>query len=176
MEISLKVRATRFAQVEAGDLFLMRNDTGAYVALAVEGGPRQQDDLMMLLLGPPSDKTPEIPKLTYLSRDWSIVSLGKSYELRLPCDSEDWLSAEPQKLHPLVVLEEEKLYIRARFNFAGQSATVYVDINKGKLRLDGSGNFIRPDHHCAYVLKWSLWTVEQPAPQAILSFPLVRKP
>jgi hypothetical protein len=157
MEITPNLRAVRFDQVGPGDLFLVQDGTGSYVAIAVKD-PRA-GDMMMLLLGPASADALYVPVLTNLPSHTPVVSFSKNYQIRLPCETKAWFITEPQPQN-CVVLSEDRLYIRPLYGWAGQSTRCYIDANDGSLLMDGSGQFARPRGECAYALEWSFWTTE----------------
>ncbi len=168
MVIAPKLRATRLPQADPGDLFIVHDDTGAYVALAVKG-PRDADRLV-LVLGPPSPKAPEVPLLTNFPSGTVAVSFVKEYTLRLPCDVKAWLPAEPP-VGQCVVLSGNKLYMRGRYRQFNQGIYIYVGIDDGLLVVNSSGQFAHPSNasnDCAYAVECAFFTVEKD-PRLILS-------
>jgi hypothetical protein len=166
MEIAPKLVTARLPQADPGDLFIVRDDTGSYVALAVK--EPHDGDQFVLILGPPSSKVPEVPILTNFPSGSSVVSFGKEYTLRLPCEAKAWLPTEPQTGHCLV-LSTDKVYMRAMYRPFNQAVNVYVDVDDGQLVVNSSGHFAHPREHCTYTVEWDLLTVEKD-PRLILAF------
>jgi hypothetical protein len=169
MVIAPKLRAARLPQADPGALFLVRDDTGSYVALAVKGP--HEGDRLVLVLGPPSPEVPEVPVLTNFSLDTVVVSFGKEYTLRLPCDVKAWLPAGP-RVGQCVVLSGDKVYVRGRYyRQFNQAIHVYVGIEDGLLVVNRSGEFAHPSGRsddCAYSVDCAFLTVEKD-PRVILS-------
>lgn len=141
MEISPRLRTARLPQADPGDLFIVRDDTGSYVAFAVKGP--HEGDRLVLVLGPPSPEVPEVPVLTNFSSGTVVVSFGKEYTLRLPCDVKAWLPAEP-RVGQCVVLSGDKLYVRARYRQFNQAIYTYAGVDDGLLVVNRSCQFAHP--------------------------------
>jgi hypothetical protein len=168
MEIAPKLRTARLPQTDPGDLFIVRDDTGSYVALVVKGP--HDGDRLVLVLGPPSPEVPEVPFLTNFSSGTVVVSFGKEYTLRLSCDVTAWLPAEP-KVGQCVVLSDDKVYVRGRYRQFNQAIYAYVGIDDGLLVVNRSGQFAHPSSRsddCAYAVECVFLTVEKD-PRVILS-------
>jgi hypothetical protein len=173
MEFTPNARSSRFAQLDPGDLFIVRDDTGSYVALAVKDPNSVKNpnatDKMVLLLGPASPTVPHVPALTNLPQQTPVVSFGKDYKVRLPCNATAWLSTEPPVEDQCVVLADDKLCIRARFGNGVRLSRCYVSVEDGILLLDGAGRFAGPGVDCAYTLDWAFLTNERHAREIISS-------
>jgi hypothetical protein len=174
MEVIPLLTSCQFAKLAPGDLFALHHGSGSYIALAVKDPRSLQDPnadrKMALILGPSSSEAPRVPILISLSPQTRIVSFGKDYRLRLPCEPKAWLFVEPWEESHCLVLTADKPLMRA--NFAGQfdTAQCYVDIKEGLLITDPSGNFENPRGDCTYTLKWTFETTEEVA-QEIISAP-----
>jgi hypothetical protein len=72
MEISPNVKTTQLAQLDPGDLFIVHDDTGSYVALAVKD--LHKGDQLVLVLGPASSKVSAVPVLTGFPSHTPVVS------------------------------------------------------------------------------------------------------
>ncbi len=166
MEIIPAVKSMQLAQLEPGDLFIIHDDTGSYVALAVkdpnQGGPLQ------LVIGPATKEVSEPPILTVFPSHITVVSFAKEYILRLPCDTKAWLPIEPPT-GPCVILSGDKFYMRARYGGGGRVTPTYVSIKDGLLVANASGHFMRPRDDCAYAIQGSFLTAEK-EPREIISF------
>jgi hypothetical protein len=173
MEIAPLLRSTRFEQLGPGDLFILHRTPGSYVALAVKDPKAAKDpnarDKMVLVFGPPSSAV-KAPILMSISQQTPVVSFGTAYELRLPCDTNRWLAAEPDEGHCLV-LAEDKVYMRAQF--AGTDKQIYVEVRAGLLLTDSYARFAYPSGECAYTLTWAFLTAEKDA-REILSSPRIQ--
>jgi hypothetical protein len=101
MEIIPAVKSMQLAQLEPGDLFIVHDDTGSYVALAVKY-PNKSDPLQ-LVIGPATTEISESPILTVFPSHITVVSFAKEYILRLPCEPKAWLPVEPPS-GPCVVI------------------------------------------------------------------------
>lgn len=165
MEITPKLINTRPPQADPGDLFIVRDDTGSYVALAVKDP--HDGDRFVLVLGPASPHVAKTSVLTGFPPSTIITSFGKEYSVRLPVEASAWLNLEPQAGHCLV-LSADKLFIRALYQHFGQAINVYISLADGLLAVDASGHFTRPRDHCTYAVKWDILTIER-EPRFILS-------
>jgi len=169
MEIAPTVRSSWFAQLDPGDLFIVDDGTGSYVALAVKDPSATEK--MALLLGPASPAVPKVPILTNLPQ-MRVVSFGKDYKLRLPCDSRRWFAAEPPDESSCLVLAEDKPYLRALYGYAPQVTRCYIGVQDGVLLMDAShSRFARPSRDCAYTSDWAFLTSERDAREIISSPP-----
>lgn len=166
MEIIPSVKCMQLAQLEPGDLFIVHDDTGSYVALEVRDP--NKGDRLALVIGPASREISEPPILTAFPSHTPVVSFAKEYILRLPCDTKTWLPIEPRS-GPCVVLSGDKFYMRARFGWGGQVALTYVSIQDGLLLANTSSQVTRPRDDCAYAIEGSFLTAEK-EPREIISF------
>ena len=165
MQITPRLTSIRAPQADPGDLLIVHDDTGSYVALAVKE-PRD-GELLVLFLGPPSAEAPETPVLTGFPPRSIATSFAKEYAVRLPVEPAAWINTEPQTGNCLV-LSGDKIYIRALYGYVGQRVYVYISMVEGILLEDSSGRFARPTDRCTYVVKWDIMTLET-VPRLILS-------
>jgi hypothetical protein len=172
MDIVPKLTATQFSQLASGDLFMCPDDTGLGIAIVVTD-TTADDDKLALLLRPSDKRSTYSPALIGFPSDSPVISFGKDYLLRLPCDTKGWLVTEPSINSPSLLLQNNDLYLRGFFGAYGQQLTpCYVNIQDGKT-LVRSGGFQRGFAHPgrgAYAVEWSLWTTDA-KPREILSFP-----
>jgi hypothetical protein len=169
MQISPSLTLCEFAKLDPGDLCALRRGSGSYIALAVK--EPNSPDKMVLILGPASSEAPKVPLLMRLSPQTRVVSFSKDYTLRLPCDTNAWLSIEPEESHCLV-LTADRVCVRAHFKGAYDTVQCYVDVKAGMLITDNNGNFASPGGDRAYTLDWALLTTEIDAREILTPPPL----
>jgi hypothetical protein len=176
MDITPKLRATRFAQLDPGDLFISYDDTGSYVAIAVTD-PTNDGDKLALLLGPTCPQYLQFPALTSLRFNAPAISFGKDYLLRLPSSTTGWLAAEPSAdRHCLVLTDDDELYIRSSYTtYDRRMLTCYIGLHNGLILTASSAfqsQYSRPRGICAYAVEW-IFSTNEKEPRTILSLPLL---
>jgi hypothetical protein len=155
MKSTHNLKAMKAEQLDPGDLFLVDDGNGSYVALMVKDdtGP------LMLLLGPPSSEAVEFPTLTGCPANIVVASFSKNFSIHLPVEPKSWLSKEP-KTGLCLVLSQDKLYIRTDRKLAGVIERVSIGIANGLIfRIDR--RLAHPED-CIYVNRWTILTADDP--------------
>ena len=174
MEITPTLRATRFAQLKAGELFIFSNNSASAVALAV-ADPAQDGDMGMIPLGPAL--APEMAaRIVGAPGHMAVVSFGGEYIVQLPSHAGGWSAEVPPPQKPCFVLSSQgldpspqKIYLRTNFAPPGGGfRPCYVDIKDGRILASGS-QYVMPPGISGYAIEWALLTKEV-EPRVIVSF------
>lgn len=176
MEITPHFKLARFAQLEPGDLFICPNDDGAFVGIMAKD-PTEEGEKLMLTLGPtfpPGVSGPSVVRCAGMT----VISLGKEYVLRLPCQPGGWLGNEPAPDNSCILVGERGAYWRANFNSTrtGGFKACYVDIATGVVHTVGrtpfQQQFAMPSGPTAFAVAWEIVTTEK-EPRVILAYPVL---
>jgi len=143
MEVSPKLVVTRFAQLDAGDLFMYRLRGDACVGMVVED-PTANGERLQLPLGPTFPQGITGPTVL-IAEAVTVVSFGKDFHLRLPVHPGGWVDAEPPSDRHCVVVGSTGIYLRANrspIQFGGDKfRPCYIDMATGLINITGSGAF-----------------------------------
>jgi hypothetical protein len=149
MKIVPELTATRFEQLNPGDLFIFLENGRSCVALATQN-PEEVGGKLILLLGPQLPEEMNGPHLI----GWggvTVVSFGSEYELRLPTTPNLWSDVEPPAGHFCVLLADDVPFFRANCSpIASQYRTCYVRVQ------DGAVSFRRPPGIHAFALSYEV--------------------
>jgi hypothetical protein len=172
MGIDPAVKTARFAQLEAGDLFIYPHREGSCVGMKIVD-PTQDGDMVMLLLGPNFPHGIAAPGLIRPPMA-TVISFGKEYVLRLPCSAQAWSAETPAFDIHCIAMTDQKAYVRVNYD-AGQAAfqPCYIDMEAGRVHATSSGHFGRfspLQGSPAFALEWELAT-SMPKPRTILAYP-----
>ena len=170
MTISKNPAVTRFAQLNAGDLFIFDHNGGSAVALTVRD-PTVGGDLLALIIGPSFPDGGTVPTLRILDAT-TVISFGRNYTIRLPVHPDGWRTAAPSpELHAIAVSDSAELHFRAAFGTSKDSKPCYIDLQRAQITVDHSAiNYVPPKGYSAYAVAWEILTKEE-APRSILSYP-----
>lgn len=173
MRTTPNLKATRFAQLDPGDLFLYCSDAGFSVAMAVL--EPIDGDKLVLSLGPIFPANLPGPSVQSPGPVRDVLSYGKEYVLMLPCEPQGWTSTEPPPDKHSIVIGAQGVYIRANFALSGMPFhPCYVGLPEGKIITSNSGGirpqFTKPGGALTHALNWKIVTTE-PDPRSILSYP-----
>ena len=174
MDITPNLVATRFAELNSGDLFVCPDEAGPYVAILTTD-PTANGNKLALRLGPTFEPNTQFPALKSCPPSLTVLSFGKDYSLRLPCNTSGWLNTEPSE-GPCLLLEQDKLFLRGLVGFYGVRPTLcYVGVQDGVIytvrSASGRNELSHPGLECACAVEWAFLTTES-LPRVILSFPL----
>lgn len=163
-----QVNVGRFAQLNAGDLFLLLDVNCRCVALCVES--TTDKDKLMVPIGPNLPSHIKGPSLLEGSRA-TVISFGKNFSVRLPVEPDSWLDSEPGHDTPtLAVTDEGGIYLRAQFTgFGTQPVYCFVNIADGTI-CSNAHSYTQPKGIKAYATAWELITTEA-TPRLIVKAP-----
>lgn len=166
-----KVKISRIAQLEVGDLFIYPHDCGSCLALSAID-PAMDNDKAMVLLGPVFPRGVVSPSLVTPAQA-TVISFGKEYCLRLPTQPGGWVATEPSHHQLCLAVTEQATYFRV--NFAGQNMPefhpCYVNIATGLIEASHDGmRYMAPRGIAAYAIAWEIVTTEE-KPRIILACP-----
>jgi len=163
-----------FRALESGDLFIWPDDGGGIAIVVTD--PTSDGEKLALLLGPSREQGAHRPALKLgPSSHALVISFGKDFLVRLPCEAGGWLSNEPPVDAVCLLLQGDKLYFRGFFDGYGSvSRSLYVSVEDGTIFTVRSGSpqggFSHPGR-AMYAIEWALWTTEKNRPNPIVSFP-----
>jgi hypothetical protein len=174
MEITPAFKATRFAQLKQGELFIFSSESVSAVGLAAKD-PARDGDMVMIPLGPAL--APEMVARIVDGQHTAVVSFGAEYIVQLPSHAGGWSAEGPPPEKPCFVLSsqgsdpsQQKLYLRANFAPPGVGfKPCYVDMKDGRILAPG-GQYVAPPGISGYAIEWALLTKET-EPRVILSYP-----
>ena len=173
VDMTPTLTATRFAQLQPGELFLCRHGAGATVAL-VACDPTDENRKLILPLGPRLPAGMASPTLVD-DPGTTVVSFGRAFTVRLPTDPEAWQDQEPDAAVTPMVLTGNSLFLRCNCDTrVGVFRPCFVDLGDGRIVVQGvgrPGQFSAPPGIRAYALRWELVTTE-PKPRMILAYPV----
>lgn len=174
MEITPALRATRFSQLKAGELFIFPNGPASAVALAA-ADPTRDGDMVMIPLGP--GLRPEMVARIMEPQHSDVLSFGTDYEVRLPAAPRGWSIEMPPAEKPCFILtagpSDQKLFLRANFSPDAEFRPCYIDMKEGRILASASQlrpAFLIPPNIFGYAVEWALLTRES-KPRVILSYP-----
>lgn len=162
------VHVSRFAQLNAGDLFLLLDGDCRCVALCVDNP--SDNDKLMVPIGPNLPSHIKGPSLLEGSRA-TVISFGKNFSVRLPVEPDSWMDSEPSNNAPtLAVTDEGGIYLRAQFaGFGSQPVYCFVNIADGAICSNGN-SYTSPKGIKAYAIAWEFITTEA-TPRVIVKAP-----
>jgi hypothetical protein len=180
MNITPQFRATRFSQLQPGELFLFPD--GSVFAVALTAMDPVEGDMVMIPLGP----APEKAGCLTTGPQVNVLSLGTDYELRLPSDPARWFATAPPPDRLCFVVSAhgpepsgQTVYLRAMFGAAQAGFRFcYVDVKTGRVLANPDQRpspYPPPGGICGFAVEWSLLTKET-KPRIILSYPAPGKP
>src|SRR5690349_19313202 len=111
MLVAPALAVTRFAQLQPGDLFILPEEEGGFVALKAAA---PDGDMLLVPIGPNFPDGLPYPCLV-AERAATVISLGKEYSLRLPTRPESWRLAPPGPETHCIAVTEEGAFVRASF-------------------------------------------------------------
>jgi hypothetical protein len=168
MIITPKLKIDRFAQLQAGDLFIFVHKNGPCVALKVED-PANGGDTFIVPLGHLFPSHIAGPTLLH-PEGVTVIAFEKNYVLRLPAHPAGWLTDEPPAETHCFVVTDSGVYLRVNWSLPGHSSRAcYVDTSTGQIFSNGH-EYLRPRGTPAYAVEWALLTDEK-EPRVILSYP-----
>jgi len=133
MKITPTIQATRFSQLQPGELFLLGNGAATVAALAAKD-PARDGDMVMVVLG--GGIAPNMVGRILDPQYMDVMSFGTDFEVRLPSRPEGW-SIEPPSAEKLCVVlvasgqSEQRLFLKANFSPDTVYRPCYVDMNTG---------------------------------------------
>lgn len=163
-----QVHVRRFAQLTAGDLFLLLDGHCRCVALCVDS-PTDSDKLMVPI-GPNLPSHLKGPALVEGPRA-TVISFGTSFSVRLPVEPDSWMENEPGHDVPaLAVTDEGGIYLRAQYaGFGSQPVYCFVSIADGTICANAT-SYTPPKGTKAYAIAWEFITTEA-IPRVIVKAP-----
>lgn len=170
MLIPAGLAVTRFAQLQQGDLFIVPDEDGGFVALKAAD---PDGDMLMVPIGPRFPDGLPYPCLIGEPAT-TVISLGKQCALRLPTRPEGWRLVPPQPETHCIAVTEEGAFVRASFVSPEHGyKPCYIALDTGTTVTSGSGRmqpYIAPRGRMAFAVEWELVTQEA-KPRRILSYP-----
>jgi len=161
VEIQPKVKAVRFAQLEPGDLFLIKEDSALTFALKVIDA-KNSGDKFALPLGPSFSQELHQPRL-YLEPAATTISFGKDFIFQFSYKSDAWLVEEPVNQFYCAALLEDHVYLRANGHpYPGRYVECWIKLYSGMLywgHLQGI---------TAYSIKWEILLPQGNLPPRLL--------
>jgi hypothetical protein len=173
---SPKLRASRFAQIKPGELFILVRRSQRYVGLKAHDCTCAAGDEGEHLLLPIGPSLPDGMTFPTLINDpaATVVSFGQDYIVRLPTGPGDWFDDEPPEAVFALALTEDSIFLRCNFSpVPGHFRACYVNLSDGEICGVGSGSnahYIAPPGIKAYATRWELETDENPR-RTVLSYP-----
>jgi len=166
------LRVTRFAQLEPGDLFILRRREERYVGLTVHDATEEGQKLL-LPIGPTLPNFMTYPTLIS-DPGATVISFGKDYTARLPIGPGAWEDDEPPAAVTAIAVAEDGVFLRCNFsNHPHHFQACYVDLKDGEICATGRGRgavYARPNGIRAFATHWDFITIEEPA-RSILTYP-----
>jgi hypothetical protein len=167
MEIIPVARASRFEQLEAGDLFIYMDGQQTFYALKTQQ-PATGDRSTMVLLGPSFiEDVAESFLLPW--QPVTVLSFGKNFSIFPSLDPAAWSLTGPSRTPVCLAIVDENVYICTNGGPSPQHyLPCFVDVKTGSIferRLPGSA---------AFTNSWEIAVLaaHQP-PRSILKYPLL---
>ena len=172
MQTTPTIRVTRFAQLEPGDLFILRRQHERYVGLMVRDSA-ENGQTFLLPIGPSLPRFMTYPSLT-VDPGTTVISFGKDYILSLPTDPAAWEDEPPPASVTAIAVTDAGVFLRCNFlPHRDQFRACYVDLTDGEICIRGTGTsaaYAEPLGIRAYATRWELLTTTTP-PRSILNYP-----
>ena len=168
MEVIGKLKVTRFAQTEPGDLLMYTARDGLFPAMTVTD-PTNDGDRLVVIIGADFPQGMKYPSLMTPSAT-TVISFGKDYTLRLPSRVKGWVTAEPpDNVNCLVLADDGRLFLRANYGPLEEFRPCYIDMDSGEIQTDRDARrYVVPAGIRAFAVEWDLLTIEK-EPRSILS-------
>ncbi len=165
MEIVPPVRATRFEQLEAGDLFIYMDGRQTFYALKTQQ-PASGDRSTMVLLGP-SFIQDVAESFLVPWQPVTVLSLGKSFSILPSLDPASWSPTGPSRTPVGLAVVEEDTYICTNGGLSPQNYfPCFVNVKTGAI-VDG-----RLPSSVAFTNNWEIAALAANyPPRAILKYP-----
>lgn len=173
MQTTPPLRATRFAQLSPGDLFILQSCEASCVALVVEDDTQSEPQRLALPIGPTLPRYLTYP-IPMPDLGVTVTSFGPDFCLQWPTEPDAWSEEEPPIAVTAMALADHGPFLRCNFsNLPNHFQACFVDLTTGKICSEGkgaSGRYIRPPGTRAYATRWAFLTLER-RPRTILSYP-----
>ena len=166
MEIVPAVRATRFEQLDPGDLFVFMDGRQTFYALKTQS-PASGDRTSMVLLGPSFIQ--DVPESFLVPwQPVTVLSLGRNFSILPSLNSASWSPSGPSRKPVCLAVAEEGTYICTNGGPSPQHYfPCFVDVKTGAIvqrHLSGSS---------AFTNDWEIVALAgNHAPRPILKYPL----
>lgn len=148
MELEPKLNATRFAQLQPGDLFICPSWSTDCFALKVVD-PAAGADTFFLPLGPKFPADPYQPRL--YAEQGTTISFGKGFIFRFRSDPKGWLNSDGQVDYFCAALVDGEVYLRANCDrYAGGYQRCWIKLATGVI------SYQRLPGIAAYSKTWEL--------------------
>lgn len=148
MKRTPKVTIDRFAKLNPGDIFVYLHSGGSCLALKVVAEDDSNAQLVLPLgpIYPPNILGPRL----FRPAEFTAISYGKDYTLRLPGPTSAWRQDVPTEEVFCLAVDSDETYFRASFGPPGDFRPCFVRASDGCLIYTSLPN-IR-----AYVVEWKI--------------------
>jgi hypothetical protein len=171
MEIVPALNVMRFAQASPGDLLIVPMGDDSTIAIVAED-PTQNGQRYLVALGPVFPGGAGRPSLVS-PPGMTVVSLSKSYVLRLPVSCHGWSDSPPPPETIGIFVSSSGVYFRVDAGPAPSLLYCYVEIATGRIHVSGTGvheQYATPPGIHAFAVEWEFVTDEHET-RSILKYP-----
>lgn len=161
MEMWPKLKAVRFAQLTAGDLFIFPFKEGSGFALkAID--PDAGGDTFILPLGPKFSSDDYQPRLS-METGATTVSFGKEFIFEFSEKADAWSTDEPDNQFYCAAAVESSIYLRVNGHaYPGRYQTCWVKLDDGVMKWGRLSGIV------AYTVRWKILLPQEGAPPRLV--------